>query len=41
MAHYVIGDVQGCFNELEALISKFGFDPNKDKLIFEKKIKFS
>ena len=34
MAHYVIGDVQGCFNELEALISKFGFDPNKDKIIF-------
>ena len=34
MAHYVIGDVQVCVNELEELISKFGFDPNKDKIIF-------
>jgi len=34
MAHYVIGDLQGCFEELRILIKKIKFDPNKDKLIF-------
>ena len=34
MSHYVIGDVQGCYDELAALCSKVKFDPQKDKLIF-------
>ena len=34
MAHYVVGDVQGCFKELEALLKKVGFDQKKDQLIF-------
>ena len=34
MAHYVVGDVQGCFKELEALLIKVDFDKNKDHLIF-------
>ena len=34
MAHYVIGDVQGCFSELDKLTKKIKFNPDKDKLIF-------
>ena len=34
MSHYVIGDVQGCYDELAALCAKVKFDPQKDKLIF-------
>ena len=34
MAHYVIGDVQGCFSELDQLTKKIKFNPDKDKLIF-------
>ena len=34
MSHYVIGDVQGCFDELELLCKKIKFNPNRDKLIF-------
>ena len=34
MSHYVIGDVQGCYDELIALCTKVKFDPQKDKLIF-------
>ena len=34
MAHYVVGDVQGCFKELEALMTEIDFDKNKDQLIF-------
>lgn len=34
MSHYVIGDVQGCYDELIALTNKIKFDPDKDKLIF-------
>jgi bis(5'-nucleosyl)-tetraphosphatase (symmetrical) len=34
MAHYVVGDVQGCFKELEALLKKIKFNFNKDILIF-------
>ena len=26
MAHYVVGDVQGCFTELEALLKKIKFN---------------
>ena len=34
MAHYVIGDVQGCYKELLKLTKKIKFHPDKDKLIF-------
>ena len=34
MAQYVIGDVQGCYSELQALVKKIKFNPNKDKIIF-------
>ena len=34
MSHYVIGDVQGCFDELQLLCKKIKFNPNKDKLLF-------
>jgi len=34
MATYVIGDVQGCYDELIKLLQKIGFDKQKDKLIF-------
>ena len=32
MAHYAIGDVQGCFDELEALLAKIGFNHGCDTL---------
>ena len=34
MSSYVIGDVQGCFDELMLLLEKINFDPKKDELIF-------
>ncbi|APC91967.1 MULTISPECIES: symmetrical bis(5'-nucleosyl)-tetraphosphatase [Francisella] len=34
MATYVIGDVQGCYDELQLLLHKIKFDIRKDKLIF-------
>lgn len=34
MSHYVVGDVQGCYDELISLCKKIKFNPNKDKLIF-------
>jgi len=34
MGHYVIGDVQGCYDELISLCNKIKFDKKKDKLIF-------
>lgn len=34
MATYVIGDVQGCFDELQGLLALVQFDPQKDKLWF-------
>ena len=32
MAHYAIGDVQGCFSVFIQLLEKIQFDPNKDTL---------
>jgi bis(5'-nucleosyl)-tetraphosphatase (symmetrical) len=32
MAIYVIGDIQGCYQELRQLLDKIQFDPAKDKL---------
>jgi len=34
MATYIIGDVQGCFNELLNLLITISFDANRDKLWF-------
>ncbi|MGD8615316.1 MAG: symmetrical bis(5'-nucleosyl)-tetraphosphatase [Gammaproteobacteria bacterium] len=32
MAIYAVGDIQGCFDELEALLDKIAFDPGHDTL---------
>jgi bis(5'-nucleosyl)-tetraphosphatase (symmetrical) len=34
MATYAIGDVQGCFDELQALLAQIGFQRSKDRLWF-------
>ena len=34
MARFVIGDVQGCFDELELLLGKLAFDPASDQIWF-------
>src|SRR5881394_916211 len=34
MATYAIGDVQGCFNELQALLARIAFEPSRDRLWF-------
>ena len=32
MAIYAVGDIQGCFDDLEALLEKIDFDPRRDSL---------
>lgn len=32
MALYLVGDIQGCFNELDALLNKVKFKPSEDQL---------
>lgn len=32
MAHYFVGDIQGCFNELQRLLQQVDFNPSKDQL---------
>ena len=32
MAHYAIGDLQGCYDPFRRLLEKISFDPTKDKL---------
>lgn len=32
MAHYAIGDLQGCYNELGTLLHKIGFNHGTDTL---------
>ena len=32
MSHYIVGDIQGCFRELEALLTKVSFNPENDTL---------
>jgi bis(5'-nucleosyl)-tetraphosphatase (symmetrical) len=32
MANYVVGDIQGCYDELQRLLEKIGFDPAADRL---------
>jgi bis(5'-nucleosyl)-tetraphosphatase (symmetrical) len=34
MARYAIGDVQGCNDELQALLAKLEFRPDRDRLVF-------
>lgn len=34
MSTYVIGDIQGCFDELQSLLAKFAYDQTKDELWF-------
>ncbi|OOZ38792.1 bis(5'-nucleosyl)-tetraphosphatase (symmetrical) [Solemya pervernicosa gill symbiont] len=34
MATYAIGDIQGCFDELQQLLQRINFDPAKDQLWF-------
>ena len=34
MSRYAIGDVQGCNEELQALLSQLRFNPDRDRLIF-------
>lgn len=34
MAHYFIGDVQGCYDPLQRLLERIRFDPAEDRLVF-------
>jgi bis(5'-nucleosyl)-tetraphosphatase (symmetrical) len=33
MARYVLGDIQGCFESLQALLGRLDFDPRHDRLV--------
>lgn len=33
MAHYAVGDIQGCYDPLSRLLDKVAFDPSKDTLL--------
>ncbi len=33
MAHYAVGDIQGCYDQLARLLDKVNFDTNKDTLL--------
>ena len=37
MATYAIGDIQGCFTSLMALLKRVAFDPAHDRLLILKK----
>ncbi len=32
MSTYLIGDVHGCYDELQALLQQVSFDPSRDRL---------
>ncbi len=32
MAHYIVGDIQGCYDPLQRLLDRLDFDPGKDRL---------
>lgn len=32
MPNYIVGDIQGCFDELEQLLKQIQFNPNTDTL---------
>lgn len=32
MATYIVGDIQGCYDALQRLLEKIGFDPVADRL---------
>jgi len=32
MANYFVGDIQGCYSELQLLLQKVAFNPSKDQL---------
>ncbi len=32
MAHYFVGDIQGCFTELQRILAKVDFNPSRDEL---------
>ena len=34
MALYAIGDIQGCFNELQGLLDQINYNPHQDRLWF-------
>lgn len=34
MANYIVGDIQGCFDELQLLLNKANFDPRHDTIWF-------
>ena len=34
MSHFVIGDVQGCFNQLDELLTRINFSHDNDQIIF-------